>query len=195
MQGIMSRIAFNWAQGDFGKMILRQQEIMYCLLLKMTEIQFRMKGRSPVAKTAEMIAFMDRELATLFGRELLVAARFFQLGSKLEFFRKVQKNRVDLPKTLKNMAWDLWHIRQVEMGLSFRPDHGARYHFPAILTFDKGLGEIIDLCSLSMCIMAPDRTMQPIYTTDARTLLSIDDQHDAVTSFEQAYDIATRAKP
>jgi len=65
------------------------------------------------------------------------------------------------------MAWDLWHIRQLEVGLtlSIRPE--ARYYFNALLTFDKRLIEIMDLYALRSFGYNASRAVQiPVYSGD-----------------------------
>jgi hypothetical protein len=92
--------------------------------------------------------FGDSVLATLGGRETALARAYFERGQNMSFFRKVQKNNADLLKTLRNMAWDLSHVRRMELTMTAQPTSSARYFFSALLTFDKGLIEVLDLYPL-----------------------------------------------
>lgn len=65
------------------------------------------------------------------------------------------------------MAWDLYHIRQMERLITITPDSRARYFFPALLTCDKRLKNILDLFSLK-CIVFNNVTNDiiPFYELD-----------------------------
>ena len=54
------------------------------------------------------------------------------------------------------MAWDMWHIKQMEKNLTLRPSSEARYFFPSFLTCDKRLVEIIDSYPLKACAYDED---------------------------------------
>lgn len=120
---------------------------LYLCLMKMVEIQIKSPKRSTKNKLIEFITFCDEEVATLFARETAIAAAYFEKGHDLTFFGKMHKGQ-DLQKPLKNMAWDLCHVRQLEEGMTMLPVREARYFFTALLTFDKRLIEIIDLYPL-----------------------------------------------
>ncbi len=119
----------------------------YLCLLKMAEIQIKSPRRSTKHKLIEFITFCDEEMATLFARETAIAAAYFERGHDLTFFGKIHKGK-SLHEPLKNMAWDLCHVRQLEEGMTMLPVREARYFFTALLTFDKRLIEIIDLYPL-----------------------------------------------
>lgn len=130
--------------------------LLYCLLLKMATIELSRPKRSLAAsKLAEFVEFMDNRMQTMYARETIVAESYFARGqSKFPFFGKIQKRNPDNLKQLKNMAWDLWHIRYIE-GAVTREDWGpdipelkTRYFFPSLLTCDKDFIEVIDLYPL-----------------------------------------------
>ena len=120
-------------------------EAMYCLLLKMCLIQLKRPSMSTKNKILQFLEFCDTDLATIFSREILLARHYFVRGQDMNFFKKIMVGGRAPLKNLRNMAWDLWHVRQLEISTTLRPIAGARYFFPALLTFDKGLIEIIDL--------------------------------------------------
>jgi len=91
----------------------------------------------------------------MFLSEVVLLMRYFANGQKLKFFAKIQSGRNDLLRTLSGMTWDLYHFRQVTHMLSKGPTQDAHYYFPAMLTFDKGFAEIIDIYSLCACGIGP----------------------------------------
>ena len=123
-------------------------QVMYCQLLMMVLIQLREPRLSVSAKLQEFLQFLDSELATIFARETVIAHSFFMRGQKFTFFGKIQIKKPDLFQVLDGMAWDLWHVRQLEKLMTLKPLQNARYFFPALLTFDKRFTEVIDLYPL-----------------------------------------------
>ncbi len=123
----------------------------YWNLLAMISIQLSNQKRSIEEKLIALIELSDSKLATLGFREITVAKSYFERGQQLTFFGKVQKGKKDLFDIVRGMAWDMWHIRQMEQNLTIRPAREARYFFPSFLTCDKRLVEIIDLYPLKAC--------------------------------------------
>lgn len=170
-QELLSKAAFDRSHKGIGNEIFRRQKTMYCLLLKMVQIQFKRKEGSLESKLMEFFEFMDADLVVMFAREAVVATNYFQSGQK-GFFRKIQKRSDKLFSNLQSMSWDLWHIRQCEDGLSWNPKEGARYYFPALLTFDKDLIEVFDMCPMKMCAIDPNNTLWPAYVGDIDKLVA-----------------------
>ncbi|QTH70377.1 hypothetical protein [Pseudoalteromonas xiamenensis] len=76
----------------------------------------------------------------------------------------MQKKRDDLFVIIRGMAWDMWHIKQMELNLTTRPRAEARYYFPSFLTCDKRFVEIIDLYPLkALAYDQNDPTPMPFY--------------------------------
>lgn len=123
-------------------------QFSYVHLLKMVSIRLRWPKASVQENMERFAEFGDSVLATLGGRETALARAYFERGQNMSFFRKVQKNNADLLKTLRNMAWDLSHVRRMELTMTAQPTSSARYFFSALLTFDKGLIEVLDLYPL-----------------------------------------------
>ena len=146
----------------FDSVVLKHRQY-YCLLLKMAEVQFSSRARSLGYKILRFFDFMANDMAAVAMPESALARRFFQDGQKVRFFGGVQQRKVDLLKVLRNMAWDLFHIRHLEFSLSLRPDHGGRYNFSALLTFDARLLEVLDVYSLRGCAIGPNKEIQPFY--------------------------------
>lgn len=169
-----------------------RQQVMYCYLLKMASIQIRDPRASTLNKLNVFVEFCDNELATIGCRETAIARFFFERGQKLAFFGKVQKNKSDIFKILDGMAWDLWHVRQLEELMTLKPSPHARYFFPALLTFDKKLIEIIDLYPLKACayIEGTNEPM-PFYDGDWLQLIAGDEKNQS-EFFERFYSAEAR---
>jgi hypothetical protein len=125
--------------------------IIYCQLLKMAAIQLKSPQRSNKNKIMEYLNFCHNELKALSYREILLAKKFFEIGQEFKFFGYIQKKQDKLFTKINSMVWDLYHIRQLEEDLVLASKGDIRYFFPAILTFDQGLNEVMDLYPLK-CI-------------------------------------------
>jgi hypothetical protein len=122
--------------------------ITYCQLLKMIAIQLKSPRRSNKNKIIEYLEFCHNELNTLSFRDISLAKKYFELGQQFKFFDKIQKKRSEIFQAINGMVWDLYHIRQLEEDMVLASKGQIRYFFPAILTFDQGLNELMDLYPL-----------------------------------------------
>ncbi len=125
--------------------------VCYWHLLAMISIQLSKPKSSTEEKLLSLIELCHSKLASLSFRDITVAKSYFERGQRLTFFGKVQKGKNDLFNVVQGMAWDMWHIRQMEKNLTIRPAPEARYFFPSFLTCDKRLVEIIELYPLKAC--------------------------------------------
>jgi hypothetical protein len=122
----------------------------------MATIELKRPQRELAAvKLAEFVEFMDSRMQTMFARETIVAASYFERGqNKFPFFGEIQKRKPDNLEKLKNMAWDFSHIRYIEGAVTREdwmpelPEMKTRYFFPSLLTCDKKFVEVMDLYPL-----------------------------------------------
>ncbi len=159
-QNYMSRLYQNLSDQYLIKDTFFDSQYLY--LLKMMVINLEHPTLSSFDKTIKFLDFCNDEVFVIGIRELLLANEYFKKNQKLRFFDKIQKNQKNRDKFfqhIKGMAWDLFHIRQMERNLTMRPDSRARYFFPALLTADKRLIEILDLISLKCCVYNIDKNI------------------------------------
>lgn len=135
-------------------------DFYYCILLKIAIIHSYRPKLTIVQKMEKLLDFMDTELTTICIRELIIAYEFFKHDTKIKFFGKIQNNNEDILQDVRNMAWDFFHIRQLEENSTIKCNK-ARYFFSSLLTFDKKFIQIIDLCPLK-CIAYLDGIKQPM---------------------------------
>ena len=175
-----------------------RHQFLHAMLLKMAILQLE-KPRAPI--TTKLNSFLDfcaSDLATIAVREIAIARAYFERGQSLAFFGKIQRGQQRLFQELRGMAWDLLHVRHMEEAMTCRPDPAARYFFPAILTFDRRLTEIIGLCRLSACAFIEDGAeIMPFFDTDLLSLFSDDpDQQNGIYERHYSNDaIACRDSP
>lgn len=162
------------------KELLFNHQYMYACLLKMATIQLKSPSASLGKKMATFLEFCHATLATMNAREAAVARTYFARGQDLGFFGKIQKRKPDILELLRNMAWDMWHVRQLEKSLIFNPAKQARYFFPALLTFDHKFIEIMDLYPLKACAFKIGSTQPlPFFDGDPFRLIATDDENGA----------------
>ncbi|PKM18507.1 MAG: hypothetical protein CVV11_14460 [Gammaproteobacteria bacterium HGW-Gammaproteobacteria-15] len=161
-------------------------DFCYWHLLAMISIQLSTPKMSIEEKLRALIELCDSKLATLSLREITVAKAYFERGQNLTFFGKVQKGKKDLFSVVQGMAWDMWHIRQMEKNLTIRPSSEARYFFPSFLTCDKRLVEIIELYPLKACAY-DDRDLIPMPFFDGDWLASLSSSKDFIEGLYSIY--------
>jgi len=131
--------------------IREKHGFMYYLLLRMCTIQLSSPKRSAQEKIFDFCKDCDENLATIFARETLIARRYFECGQAIGFFGKIMVGGKSQLERLQGMAWDFWHVRQLELAITLKPGRDARFFFPALLTFDQGLIEMMDMYPLQAC--------------------------------------------
>lgn len=151
----------------FMQTLTFRQQFMYSHLLLMAIVQLGTPRTPAQDKMWRFAERCDSTLATLSGRETAIARAYFEQGQRLTFFGKLQAKKPDLFDILNGMAWDLWHVRQMEELMTLKPSREARYFFPALLTFDKRLIEIMGLYPLKACAhIEGDHEPIPFYDGD-----------------------------
>lgn len=124
----------------------RMQKAMYVLLLKTICIEFSNTKKSSKNKVMELFKFINEQLGFVAERELEICYHYFDHDERTKkFFKKVQKNSNGLLDTIKGMAWDLIHIRLIEQEFMIRPTDKVRYAIHVLLTYDKGLKDILQI--------------------------------------------------
>lgn len=119
----------------------------YCCLLQMIILQLTYPKKSWKFKLELFLEFLNKNIGIMMQREIIMTKHYFNTGNYLRFFKKINKNMKDPIKTIKNMAWDLTHIRNIEYNKLLFTFKDV-YYIPCILTYDAGLAEIIQLCKI-----------------------------------------------
>ena len=176
----MSRMYLDVKNDVFISNLIFGHQFAYACLVKMATIQLSSPSASIGKKMAMFLGFCHANLATICMREAAVAHAYFHRGQNFTFFGKIQKRRVDLLESLANMAWDMWHIRQLERSITLNPDARSRYFFPAILTFDRRFIEVMDIYPLKACAFKiGDSSPLTFYDGDPFQLISAEDEGGA----------------
>lgn len=169
----VARMFSDLSVPGFIKQISASFNYQYACLLKMIVIQLANPKRAAYKKLFEYLDFCHKEVSVIGLRELVIASEFFERGQDFLFFGKVQKNKKDILKIIKGMAWDLYHVRQLEKMVTIRPNNSARYYFPSLLTCDKRLVEVIGLYPLKCCAYVEgDYEPMPFFDGDILGALS-----------------------
>lgn len=142
----------------------RMYYLLYIILMKMSYIQLRHNKKTLEEKMDMMCRYMKEELRTILIAELILAKKYFERGQSFNFFGKVQRGRVDLLETLKNMAWDLYHLRLLEYECVWPTNPYADIFVPYFYTYDKRLLEARECYKLeALAIDKRTRSHYPFY--------------------------------
>ncbi|MBQ4862640.1 hypothetical protein J8L98_13170 [Pseudoalteromonas sp. MMG013] len=99
------------------------------------------KESSPEEQFSELIDFCVLQLGKLPKYELKFAWRFFSHPTKTRFFGPLNGVAKKLVKALKGMAWDMCHLRILEM-LATKSELGS-FYLPFFVSFDEKFSEIL----------------------------------------------------
>jgi len=175
--------------------LAQQYQFVYACLLKMVMLKLCNRQLSIDKCIGEFTQFCHDVLATIAGRELVLARWLLSTKKLQKFFHKLERKQID---TLRNMAWDLLHVRQMEKRFSLTLDSRASFFFSSLLTFDKGLSEVIDLYPLrAMACRISHPVAIPFFADDwrrqiASTQAEIDAYKTRFFSIEARADRETR---
>lgn len=122
------------------------QKYIYALLLKTALVSFE-KGKTAQHHIQTLLSFVNNELGVVFERELFLCCLFLKNRNDTrikKFYRGVQCSSTNLLKTIKSMAWDLFHLRFcVDFGMAYDTNENPRnfcIHYFA--TCDNGLANV-----------------------------------------------------
>lgn len=151
------------------KEIKKQVDLIYLCILKMAEIQFSQSSQKSLIKFQTFLDFLQKELGQITVRESIIAYQFFEKETSLSFFSRVQKGKGSkIFTTIKNMAWDMFHLRFLERKMLIKDHPKSDHFFSAILTCDKDLIELSTLIDIkSIVINRKNGEIFPFYDYDS----------------------------
>ena len=169
-QQYMARKNYEFINKSLMEELARDYNRLYVYVLKMCAIHLRnpkTSAKQVQEKLLELLEFTHNE-AHFFGiREILLAKRFFENGSKEAFFHKVNRNTAGFWEYVRGMAWDLRHQRFLEFVITLNIDKNAAFFFPAILTCDKKFIEVLDAHSVKVIVFKnKTKEILPFYDVD-----------------------------
>lgn len=133
---------YNKRSDDINKKMLKLYYVLYAMLLEICYTQLAHRTYSLERKMWCVCKFADENLSTMMYPELILAKRYFEQGQKCTFLGKIQKGRSDILTNIKNMAWDLFHLRMLEINCVIRTNRFANVNIPYFCTYDSRLLDV-----------------------------------------------------
>ncbi len=136
---------WNIINSDFNKDLFDRYLAIYCMLCKSYLIKVSSK-KTYDNKVKELVDFMDNKLYCYLEFEFVLCCLFFKNDSRLShFFRLMQPNSRNVVNTIKNMTWDILHIRNIQTEMAIRNTNNKTNIFfvHSFASHDKGLIDII----------------------------------------------------
>ncbi|KML13899.1 hypothetical protein VL07_00570 [Bacillus safensis] len=119
--------------------------LIYCLLLKMFEIDFKSK-KSSKNKMLELLEYINHEMFAYVEKELYLAYLFFDKDKRVSsFFDPIKKNSTNVISKISAMAWDLLHLRNLELQVAFRNSGSRDVFLHFFCSRDFGINNILNL--------------------------------------------------
>lgn len=154
----------KWRKNE-DSIFVKTYYLIYATLLKMCNIQLKHKNRSLKQKMIELCDFMNVELCVMMQPELILAKYYFEQGQNCLFFGKIQRNNEKVLDNIRNMAWDLFHLRMLEEGCTIRMNNKADVNIPYFCTYDQRLLNVKSCYELkSMAINYRTGEKTPFYS-------------------------------
>lgn len=136
---------------------LNQYYLIYCILLKMYEINFK-SNKSSKNKMLELIQCINKELYVYAENELYLAYLLFSKDKRVNsFFGAVQNNSKNVILKIRGMAWDLFHLRNLETQVAERNTNTKHMYMHYFCSRDKGINEILELNPIKRMVIKDER--------------------------------------
>lgn len=127
--------------------------MIYCLLLKAYLLKYDQKIHG-LNKVDCLIRFALDNLSCYLERELVMCALYLRNDdTALPFFRKMQPNVKNIIKEIKNMTWDILHIRLMENEMAIRNQRGDLTYLHYFVSRDDRFMNILKINQVKSFIM------------------------------------------
>lgn len=139
-------------------------KMVYLSLLKMSQIQLGYNNLSINDKLDLFVDFMATSICKIMQPEINLAKHYFTKGNGCGFFGKIQLGNKNMLNQLKNMTWDLLHLRFMDYTSVMFNAKKADAMIPYFFTYDKRLQDIRTCYSLQALAINPKKlSVIPIY--------------------------------
>lgn len=137
---------------------------IYLSLLKMSEIQLT-HSKWPIEKKMHaFLEFMNNEACQMMQPELNLAKLYFTDSNALGFFGKIHSQNKNILEQLRNMTWDLMHLRFMDYSCTMFNTKKADVLIPYFFTYDRRLQHVRSCYSLqALAINTRNHAVIPIY--------------------------------
>ena len=121
-------------------------DYIYCMLLKIVLLNFeKSKIRE---KLIELLRFQNEVTCTSDMGFVNIGLAYWEQGTKLRFFGKVQKGKKNILNILRNMAWDIFHWMQTALNFKVDPQKSACINIPMFYSVDSRFLELSKIIKL-----------------------------------------------
>ena len=141
-------------------------KLVYLSLLNMSYIQLAHNKWPREKKMDAFLEFIENEICQLMQPELNLANLYFTDGSASGFFGKVHCGNKNILEQLKNIAWDLMHLRFMDYSCTMFNAKKADALIPYFFTYDQRLQKVRKCYELqTLAINTCNHAVIPIYVT------------------------------
>lgn len=156
---------YNEKELSFPSEVKTQYKMIYLSLLKMSLIQLQYNKLTTEEKMKMFVEYIATKLCRIMQAEINLAKLYFDEGSQCGFFGKIHVGNLKIIDQLKNMTWDLMHLRFMDYSSMFFDDKKGDALIPYFFTYDKRLQHVRECYSLqALAINKLSYSVVPIYT-------------------------------
>lgn len=148
----------------FPLKLKEEYKMIYLSLLKMSQIQLEHSKLPTEKKLKLFVEFVITQLCRMMQPEINLAKVYFSKGSECGFFGKIHIGNKNVLQQLKNMTWDLMHLRFMDYSsMMFNAKEGDAL-IPYFFTYDKRLQDVRECYSLQALAINPcNSSVFPVY--------------------------------
>ena len=162
VRAIVSMYEKEGFEFPFG--LKEQYKMVYLSLLKISQIQLEHSKLSAGKKLELFVEFITTKLCRMMQPEINLAKVYFSKGSNCGFFGKIHTGNKNILEQLKNMTWDLMHLRFMDYSSMMFDAQKGDALIPYFFTYDKRLQDIRECYSLQTLAINPHTySVFPIY--------------------------------
>lgn len=137
----------------------REFACFYVFMLEIAAIEQRIPGRSASGeKLLLLMEFFHTEVSAMHLNVLWAGGKLFQQGSHFRPLQKLLSAGPAVLRNAKNVAWDFYHLTMLRQ-YATNIGHEGSFLVPYLLTFDRGIAELMDGFANRSCLLEPDKDL------------------------------------
>ena len=159
------------------RIYLDRYYLCYSFLLKIVKLHF--ENISLKEKLIKLIAFENEEIFTIATMFINLAVAFWEQGTKLRFFGKVQKGKKDIIEVLQNMAWDLTHWVNTTLDCVYSDNFKSDLFVNLFYSIDNRFLELKNILKMEcIAIDKKEKKAFPYYKNELDKFFTFEEQRE-----------------
>jgi len=132
--------------------------VPYRLLSPFFKDKLKGQNKSSKNKMLELVQCVNKDLYAYVENEFFLAYLLFSKDKRVNsFFGVIQTNSKNVIPKIRAMAWDLFHLRNLESQVAYRNSNSKHMYMHYFCSRDEGINEILELNPIRRMIIQDER--------------------------------------